>query len=234
MENKTYVELQVADGTTMYAYVSLPENSSEKSPAIIVIQEAYGVNAHMKRVTDKFASEGYIAICPELFHRTAPKGYEGDYRDFNSVMPHFSKVTVENLEADLKACYEWLTGQPETDQERIFSVGYCLGGYASFVANTTLPLRAAISYYGGRTHTLLDRVDRLSGKHLFFWGGLDKHILKEHVDAVTAALDNAGKPYVNVIFSDAEHAFNSDDRPSFNENASKEAWALTLEFLKDA
>jgi carboxymethylenebutenolidase len=230
--NNSYVTLNVADGTTMQAYTALPVNVNENTPAIIVFQEAFGVNGHIRKVTERFASEGYIAIAPELFHRTAAVGFEGNYADFASVVPHYSALTREGMQADITAAYNWLNTQ-EADKSRIFSVGYCLGGRASFLANATVPLAAAVSYYGGGTDALLDLADQLSGKHLFFWGGLDTHIPKETVDKITEALNYAGKPYANVVFSDANHAFNCDERPSFNPAASKEAWALTLEFLKN-
>jgi carboxymethylenebutenolidase len=230
--NNSYVTLNVADGTTMQAYTALPDNVNENTPAIIVFQEAFGVNGHIRKVTDRFAGEGYIAIAPELFHRTAPVGFEGDYSDFAAVMPHYSALTREGMQADITAAFNWLNTQ-EADKSRIFSVGYCLGGRASFLANATVPLAAAVSYYGGGTDGLLDLADQLSGKHLFFWGGLDTHIPKETVDKITEALTYAGKPYANVVFSDANHAFNCDERPSFNPAASKESWALTLEFLRN-
>jgi carboxymethylenebutenolidase len=226
-----YVTLQVADGSSMAAYTSLPEKSTGKLPAIIVVQEAFGVNHHMRKVTDRFAKEGFVAICPEIFHRTAPVGFEGSYSDFASVMPHYQAVTIESLELDLKATYEWLVKQDNVDPNRVFSVGYCLGGKVSFLANAVLPLKAAVSYYGGGTDTIADKAADLHGKHLFFWGGLDKHIKSENIQTVISAMESAEKDYINVKISYADHAFACDDRPSYNETATKEAWALTLAFL---
>ncbi|MCJ8208739.1 dienelactone hydrolase family protein [Mucilaginibacter sp. RS28] len=234
MENKTYVELQVPDSSAMNAYISLPETTDGKKLGIIVVQEAFGVNSHIKRVTDKFAAEGYVAIAPEFFHRTAPSGFQGDYNNFDSVAPHIQGLTNQHLADDLKAAYEWLISQDNVDPERIFCVGYCMGGRAAFIANTALPLKAAVSYYGGRMDSALDLVKNIHGKHLFFWGGLDKHIPKEQIDRVTQAMTDAGKDYVNVVFSKADHGFNSDDRSSFNAAASSEAWTLTFQFLKNA
>ncbi|OKS84980.1 dienelactone hydrolase family protein [Mucilaginibacter polytrichastri] len=230
--NNNYVTLQVADGTTMRAYTALPANVNENTPAIIVFQEAFGVNGHIRNVTDRFASEGYIAIAPELFHRTAPVGFTVGYDNFAAAMPHYAALTTESTQADIKAAYEWLNAQ-EADKSRIYSVGYCLGGRVSFLANATVPLKAAVSYYGGGTDALVDKAGELNGKHLFFWGGLDQHISKESIDKVTQAVTDAGKQFVNVVYADAEHGFNCDERPSFNEAASKESWALTLEFFEE-
>jgi len=232
MENQqtNFVQLQVADGTSMQAYTSFPGNYSANSPVIIVLQEAFGVNHHIRNIADRFAKEGFVAIAPELFHRSAPKGYEGPYNNFAEVMPHYQALTTQGLEADLKATYHWLTEQ-QLNKNRIFSVGYCLGGKVSFLANIVLPLSAGVSYYGGRTEEFAPRANELHGRHLFFWGGLDKHIHDEHIKTVTDALNAAGKEYINVKISYADHAFSCDERPAYNADATKEAWALTMAFL---
>ncbi|MBS7566393.1 dienelactone hydrolase family protein [Mucilaginibacter sp. Bleaf8] len=228
---ESYINLQVSDGTTMAAYVAYPQERNEQTPAILVLQEAFGVNSHIRNVADRFAREGYVAIAPELFHRTAPQGFTGSYSDFPAVMPHMQALTNEGMSADLQAAYNWLV-QQDINKDAIYSVGYCLGGRVSFLANGVLPLKAAVSYYGGRTEQLADQAVNLHGPHLFFWGGLDKHIPDESINTVIKAVKDAGKEYVNVKISYADHGFNCDERDSFNEKASRQAWALTLEFLR--
>ncbi|WP_345948400.1 dienelactone hydrolase family protein [Mucilaginibacter sp. PAMB04274] len=227
-----YVNLNIANGSGMLAYTAKPYTTSAGTPAIIVLQEAFGVNGHIRKVTERFAQEGYIAIAPELFHRTAPEKFEGSYDNFPAVMPHMQALTPEGLTADLQAAYQWLTQQP-IDQDKIYSVGYCLGGRVSFLANAILPLKAGVSYYGGGVDQLADKAPDLHGRHLFFWGGKDQHIKPENIQNIIQAVENAGKDYVNVKFSYADHGFNCDERASYNEAASKEAWALTLAFLKN-
>jgi carboxymethylenebutenolidase len=108
-----------------------------------------------------------------------------------------------------------------------------MGGRVSFLANALLPLRAAASYYGGGiAPALLDRAPSLHAPMLFFWGELDQHIPPEQRSAITSALKAAGKRYVNVEFSHAGHGFNCDERSSFEPRASREAWAMVLEFFK--
>lgn len=233
-KERNYVNLQITDGSSMAAYSAFPENKTGNLPGIIVLQEAYGVNNHIKNITDRFAKEGYIAISPELFHRTAPRGFEGNYADFNSVTPHTKALTSQGLEADLRASYQWLIEQENVDKQKIFALGYCMGGRVSFLANAILPIKAAISYYGGGTDTIADRAADLHGKHLFFWGGLDKHIKSENIHIVLKAIEAAGKEFINVKISYADHGFNCDERPAYNEAASKEAWALTLAFLANS
>jgi carboxymethylenebutenolidase len=233
-DTSNYVTLQVADGSSMAAYISLPENNTGGLPAIILIQEAFGVNHHIRSVADRYAAEGYVVIAPEIFHRTAPVGFEGDYNDFAAVMPHYSAITNKGLEADLKISYQWLIEQANVDNDKIFSIGYCLGGRVSFLANATLPLKAGVSYYGGSVDQLANKAVDLHAKHLFFWGGLDKHIKDENISTIISAVEAAGKAYINVKISYADHGFNCDVRPSYNQAAAKEAWALTLAFLKNS
>ena len=224
------VELSVSDGTRMSAYVAKPRDHDAYA-GIIVLQEAFGVNSHIRNVTDRLAREGYIAIAPELYHRTAP-GFEGDYGDFAAVSPHMKAMTIPGAEADLRAAYGWLESQKSI--KKIFSVGFCMGGRMSYLANSILPLSKAVSFYGGGiAPDLLDRAPNLHGRMLFFWGGLDKHITAEKRRAVADALTAAGKQFVNVEFSNADHGFFCDERAAYQPQAAKEAWALMQEFLKD-
>ncbi len=225
------VRLTVADGTTMGAYVARPAGAA-RHPGLLVLQEAFGVNAHIRSVTERLARQGYVALAPELFHRTAPR-FEGDYNRFDSVMPHVRAMTAEGAEADLRAAFDWLQSQKFVRKEDISSIGFCMGGRISFLANTALPLRAAVSFYGGGiAPSLLDRAARLHARMLFFWGELDQHIRAEERSAVIAALKANRKQYVNVEFSDAGHGFFCDARPSFQPVAARESWALMLQFLR--
>ena len=228
------VTLTVGDNTRMQAYVGRPAGQGP-FPGLIVFPEAFGVNHHIRSVVDRFAAQGYLAISPELFHRTAPAGYTCAYADFvTEAMKHLSVVTAEGLEHDARAAWDWLQAQPDLRQGAVACVGYCLGGRASFVANSILPFHAAISYYGGGiAQGLLNRAPAQNAPLLLFWGGLDKHILPEHVAQVTQALRQAGKPHINVEVSYADHGFFCDERATYHPQAAQEAWALTLAFLRE-
>src|SRR5579862_9626893 len=104
------ITLEVADGTSMDAYVARPAEEG-KFPGMLVFQEAFGVNAHIRDITERFAREGYVAIAPEMFHRTAP-GFESGYDNFPAVMPHLQALTEEGMGADIRAAYGWLQKQP--------------------------------------------------------------------------------------------------------------------------
>jgi carboxymethylenebutenolidase len=227
------VALAVADGTTMEAFVARPAEAG-KYPGMLVLQEAFGVNGHIRDVTQRVAGEGYVAIAPELFHRTAPAGFEVGYDNFAAVAPHIQAVTEAGATSDIRAAYDWLQKHPQVMPDRIGSVGFCMGGRISFLACATVPLRAAVSFYGARiAPALLPQAANLHGPVLFFWGGLDKHIGQDQIRAVVEACSRAGKAYINVEISDADHGFFCDARSSYNPAAAKEAWSLTRSFLED-
>lgn len=229
---KEKIELKVADAPAMSAYVARLEGKGPH-PGLIVFQEAFGVNAHIRDVTERFAREGYVAIAPELFHRTAPPGFEASYGDFPAIRPHFDAITPGALEADIRAAYDWLGSNAQVNAGDISCVGFCMGGRAAFLANSVLPVRKAISFYGGGiAQGLLDRAGKLRAPMLLFWGGLDKHITAEHRRAVSDALTAVQKDFVNVEFAQADHGFFCDARSSYNSTAARQAWALTLEFLR--
>ena len=119
------------------------------------------------------------------------------------------------------------------------STGYCVGGRVSFLANTLLPLSASVSYYGGGIApsegspfpSLLEKAVDLHAPMLLFWGGKDGHLGPDVIQSVDTALRTAKKNYTQVVFSEADHGFFCDARASYNPEAARQAWALTLEFL---
>lgn len=227
------VTIRVADGSDMSAYVARPSGSGP-FPAMLVFQEALGVNAQIRGVTDRYAALGFVAIAPELFHRFAP-GFETQTFDRDAFMPLIHKLTTDGMVADVAATFHWAAAQPDIRVDKIAAVGYCMGGRAVYLANSEVPLAAAISYYGGGiAPDLLDRAPRLHGPHLFFWGGLDTGIPPERRRAVADAVRDAGKRFVDVEFSDAQHGFFNVEIERGNPRAARESWALGRAFLENA
>src|SRR5256885_17134301 len=100
-----WVELAVDDGTSMRAYVAKPQGAPARG--LLVFQEAFGVNAHIRDLAERFAAQGFLAIAPELFHRTAP-GFDCAYSEFAKAMPQLEAVTEQGLDADARAAHAWL------------------------------------------------------------------------------------------------------------------------------
>ncbi|HZP32360.1 MAG TPA: dienelactone hydrolase family protein [Candidatus Acidoferrales bacterium] len=236
MEIKSeFVTTKVSDGTSMRLYVARPSGAAPQR-GLLVMQEAFGVNAHIRDIAERFAREGFLAVAPELFHRSGT-GFEGRYDDFPSAMVHLKELRDANLEADFRAAYDWLRANGVAAGSPVAAVGYCMGGRAAVLASLTLPLECAVSFYGGgiapnpMNPGLLGRIKDLKNPVLLFWGGKDQHITLEQRRAVADALTAAGKSYVNVEFSEADHGFFCDARASYNPVAASQAWPLTLAFL---
>src|ERR1041384_7524382 len=127
------VTMPVADGTSMGGYLAAPAAPGPRA-ALLVIQEIFGVNAHMRDVTDRFARAGYLALAPEIFHRFAP-GYQGGYDDIPASIALTTKLTPDGVTADLTAAHAWLAARSDVRPGRIGATGYCLGGAPAVGAN---------------------------------------------------------------------------------------------------
>ncbi|HET9830114.1 MAG TPA: dienelactone hydrolase family protein [Vicinamibacterales bacterium] len=226
MSSSSWIELAAGDGTSLRAYVARPAGQATRG--LLLFQEAFGVNAHIRDVAERFAAQGFLTIAPELFHRTA-SGFDCAYTDFAKAMPHLEAITEAGLDADASAAHRWL--EQEGVGGNTASAGYCLGGRVSFVANSGLALKGAVSFYGGRIPTVIHRAPKLSGPMLFFWGGHDHHIPEEQRRAVIDGVRQANKTFVDVVFSNADHGFFCDARASFHAPSAAQAWGLTLTFL---
>jgi len=236
MEIKSeFVTTKVSDGTSMRLYVARPAGAAA-ARGLLVMQEAFGINVHIRDITERFAREGFLAVAPELFHRTGA-GFEGRYDDFGSARAHVQELRDPNLEADFRAAYDWLRANGASAGSPIAAVGFCMGGRAAVLAAITLPLECAVSFYGGgiapnpMNPGFLNRIKDLKAPVLLFWGGLDQHITPDMRNAAVDALRTASKSYVNVEFSEADHGFFCDARPSYNPVSAAQAWPLTLAFL---
>ena len=228
---ESVVQLQAGDGSQMAAFTAVPVGTPKAG--MVVFQEAFGVNRHIQNIVRRLAGEGYAAIAPELFHRTAPAGSEWAYDDLAATTPHREALTTETLVADARAAYDWLQREGLSKRARVGCVGFCMGGRASFEANARLPLSAAVSFYGTRiltqaAHLAVDQ----KGPLLLIWGGKDKTTPPEKVKELTDALRAAGKDFINAEFSEAGHGFNCDERADYHPASAATAWAMTLAFLQ--
>jgi carboxymethylenebutenolidase len=224
-----WISLQAGDGTALRAWAARPEGEAPRL-GLLVMQEIFGVNAHMRSITERWAAEGFLALCPELYHRHA-SGYDAPYDQLGSAREEAARLTPEGLKADLEACADWLR---QEGAERVACIGYCMGGRMAYMANALLPLDRAVSCYGGMIHQQLERVKDLSGPHLFLWGGLDTAITWEQRPLVEQTLQASGKPYRSLVFGEAKHGFFCDARPEhFHAGCAAEGWRIAADFLRD-
>jgi len=214
-----FTTLMARDGHEFNAWLAAP--AGKPRGAVVVIQEIFGVNAHIRAVTDSFASEGYVAIAPALFDRVR-KGIELDYSP-DSVKEGFGYVqqlqpaqTLLDLAASIAVVRH---------AGRVAVVGFCWGGKLAYVSGCELPIACGVAYYGGGIAQELSKTPRCP--MLYHFGANDSHIPLSDVDKIRAA-DSRGTFY---IYAGAEHGFNCNMRGSFNAESAKLARQRTLAFL---
>ena len=208
------IELAVADGARMVAHVGeRPPKSVADPPGVIVLQDAYGWTGFLADVTERFAAAGFVAVAPELYHRSG-HGITLAYDDEAIVARAETRpaTTPAGLIADGTAAYAWL--RTEVGHERIAAFGFCMGGRTAYLMNAHLPLRAAVSFYGGAiAPQLLNYAAQQHGTLLMFWAGRDHHIDAAEHRATSDGLTAAGADHEQVVFSEAQHGFFCTARP---------------------
>ena len=213
------IKLTTEDGVTIDAYRAEPAGKPKGS--IVVLQEIFGVNAHIRRVADGFAAEGYLAIAPALFDRAKPgveMGYGPD--DIEAGAGLVGRIAPAKTMMDVAAAVKAAAAGG-----KVGVVGYCWGGSLAFAAASSLDgVAAAVGYYGGNIAKMLDQRPKVP--LILHFGDLDTHIPMSDVAAIRAAL-----PEVPVYTYHAGHGFNCDARGSYDKQSAAEALDRTLAFL---
>ncbi|HEY8215882.1 MAG TPA: dienelactone hydrolase family protein [Acidimicrobiia bacterium] len=229
------LKLDTADGP-MACFEAAPDGDARG--AVIVVQEAFGVNEHIRDVTRRFAAAGHHAIAPALFHRAG--GGTADYGDFAAVMPLFEGVSDEGILMDVDAGREHLHGAGFADAA-IGIVGFCFGGRVTFLASARRALGAGVGFYGGGIASkgllpfdaLIGEAATLRTPWLGLFGDEDASIPVGDVEALREALKAAPVPAEIVRYPGAQHGFHCDARPdNYHAEASSDAWARTLAWLE--
>lgn len=205
-----------------------------KAPGLLVIQEAFGVNDHIRDVCLRFARLGYAVVSPDLYWRDG-RWLRLGYDDFASARPLMARLTEEAVLADLETALDFLAAQPEVDAERLGAVGYCMGGRLTWLLASRRPgrLRVAAVYYGGGiVPGLLPEsgpagLPREMPPLIGFFGGRDRSIPEAHVRRIDQVLEEAGVAHAIYFYPEAEHGFFCDQRPSFSARAAEDAWYRT-------
>ncbi|MCW5668613.1 MAG: dienelactone hydrolase family protein [Hydrogenophaga sp.] len=218
------IELTSADGFTFPAYVAQP--SAKAKGGLVLLQEIFGVNSHIRAVADGYAADGYFVVAPATFHRVKP-GVELGYTEADMKAGMELKAAVEGLPApgvmpDIQAAIDHAA-----QAGKVGIVGYCWGGLLTWRAACALKgLAAAAPYYGGGMTVGEDAQRRPTVPVMVHFGAQDHWIPLESVEAFKKA-----QPGVTVHVYDANHGFNCDQRGSYNEAAAKLARERTLAFF---
>jgi carboxymethylenebutenolidase len=212
--------IMARDGHEFRAYLSAP--AGKPRGAIVVIQEIFGVNSHIRAVTDSYAAEGYTAIAPSLFDRVR-RGVELTYQpqDMQEGFGYVKQLKPEDTMKDVAAAMAVVK-----HSGRLGMVGFCWGGKVTYVAACELQLACAVAYYGGSIAQSLDRKPKCPV--MYHFGERDKHIPAEDVAKIKAA-----HPEGIFHLYPADHGFNCDQRGSYDAPSAALARKRTLEFFAE-
>lgn len=226
--NSRWVNIGSPDTDAFKGYLSLPPTGS--GPGILLIQEIFGVNAHIRGVADQYALDGYTVLAPDLFWRLEPRvelGYDGADRE--KAMALMQKVDADVTLGDLAAAIGTLRGLLECSG-KVVALGYCLGGRLAYGCAADPGVDAAVCYYGARINNQLDRAGRIRCPLLFHFGEEDHAIPLEAVDAIRQTFGGRADVAIHT-YPNAGHGFNCWARSAYHQPSAALAHGRTLEFL---
>ncbi|MDT0305898.1 dienelactone hydrolase family protein [Streptomyces sp. DSM 44917] len=227
-----WLTVPTADGP-MRVYAARPAEGADR--AVVVLQEAFGVNEHIQDIARRFAARGYLALAPDLFHRNGVGTLA--YEQHAEAMPLIGAIGPEAIATDVSAVLDHLRTEESIAPGRTALTGFCFGGRAAFTAATALPgLAATVVFYGpgiaAGPHAVLERAASLDAPLLLHVGEADPTIPSEQVAAIDAALKEAGATFESHVYAGAGHAFACDARPHmYRAEAAATAWERTWDFL---
>lgn len=221
-----WISMKGADAA-FQGYLALPP--AGKGPGIVLFQEIFGVNSHIRGVAEQYALDGFVVLAPDMFWRQQQKvelGYEGD--DRNRGIEMMKKLTPADLEADVKAAVATLRALPQTQGQRAGAVGYCLGGRLAYFSCAHTDVDAGVAYYGGGIHDNLALAERIKAPMQFHYAQNDAGIPLDAVEKVRTTLGQRAEVF---IYPGATHGFNCWDRASYDPQSAALAHGRTLTFF---
>lgn len=231
------VKFPVADGQCP-AYVVHPK-AAGKHPCILLVSEIFGLHEHIRDLARRLGKAGYAVIAPDYFQRF---GDPSKLSTIDEIRPIVAKETLPLQLGDSDSAIAWISKQSFADGARVGVTGFCWGGKVTWMMAThSPPVKAGVAWYGGLKRPAsatdnapypLDMIGAIKAPVLGLYGALDKGIKVEDVRLMQQKLKDARKDCEIVIYEDADHGFNADYRPSYNEKAAKDAWARMLAWFK--
>jgi carboxymethylenebutenolidase len=214
-----FTTIMARDGHEFRAWLAAPPGAARG--AVVIVQEIFGVNSHIRAVTDGYAAEGYVAIAPSLFDRVR-KGIELGYTqpEVQEGFGYAQQLKPEQTLQDLGAALAVVK-----HAGRVGMVGYCWGGKLTYMAACDLPIACGVAYYGGSTTQCLDKKPKCP--MMYHFGAEDTHIPMSDVEKIKAANPQG----IFHIYQGAGHGFNCDQRASYNPQAAALALARSVAFF---
>ena len=220
--------IQVEAAEPYDAYLALPPAGS--GPGLVLFQEIFGVNAHIRAVAEQYALAGFVVLAPDLFWRQQRRvelGYEGE--DMQRALAFTKSIDRDALLRDIGSSVAALRARPEVGSHKVGAIGYCMGGRLAYLAAATTDIDAAVPYYGGGIHDNLERAASIRCPVQFHHAGVDNNIPPEAVEKVRAAM--AGKSAEFHVYASAHHGFNCWARASYHAPSAALAHGRALQFL---
>jgi carboxymethylenebutenolidase len=222
------------DGKTMGGYLARPTDNATR-PGVLVFMEIFGVNSHIREVTERVAREGYIALAPDFFHRTGP-GVEYGYDETGMAggIKLLTQLKADEIAADARAALSFLKRQNFVKGDRLGAMGFCVGGHVTYLTACETEIKAAASFYGGGIAgekgfggqpSTIGRTSKITGKILCLFGAKDAHIPLTQVDAIRAELEKQKRRHEVIVYPNADHGFFCDQRASYDKASAEDAWA---------
>ena len=236
------VAIPLEGGGTMAGYLVRPAEGGPH-PAVIVYMEIFGINSHIRDVTERVAREGYVALAPDYFHRTGA-GMELGYDDAGLAegMKHLGQLQADQMISDARAAIAYLRGRDDTTH-KVGATGFCIGGHMTYLTACACDLDAAASYYGGGiaapqgpggAPSTLSRTSGIRCPIHCYFGAQDGMIPLDQVEAIRSALQDAGVEHEIVVYEGADHGFHCDQRATYHEPSARDAWSRTLALFRRA
>ncbi|MCQ8832168.1 dienelactone hydrolase family protein [Streptomyces malaysiensis] len=227
-----WTTVSTADGP-MRVYVARPDRPADR--AVIVLQEAFGVNDHIQDIASRYAAHGFLALAPDLFHRNGVGILA--YEQHAEAMPLIGAIGPDEIVSDIEAVLTHLRAEEGVPASRTAINGFCFGGRAAFTAATAISgFGATVVFYGpgiaAGPHAVVDRAVNIDAPMLLHVGSADPTIPDEQVAAIEGALTAAGVEFESYVYEGAGHAFACDARPHmYVEDSARTAWQRTHAFL---
>lgn len=226
-----WIQIPSSEGPSIDAYLALPPNG--EGPGLVLWQEIFGVNPHIRAVAEQYAQAGFVVLAPDAFWRQQRRvelGYAGAERD--QALALMKAYAPAQQEADVQAATAALRARPEVQGRKVGAIGYCMGGRMAYLSAALAGVDAAVSYYGGGIQTRLELAPRVQAPVLFHYAGQDAAIPPEAVAQVQQAM--AGKAATFHRYAQAQHGFNCWDRAAYEPASAALALGRTLTFLAEA
>ncbi len=222
-EEGAIIEYGSAEGQPLTGYLARPA-SDQPAPAVVVIQEWWGLNEHIKDVTRRFAREGFVALAPDLYHGVV-------VTEPNEARKLVMELDMEAAVAEIRQAVAFLLEQPYVAGPRAGIVGFCMGGrLVLMTARVEEKLGAAVPFYGSPLKP--EEAAEVKAPVLGLYGANDQGIPVDAVRAMEEALTQAGIENEFHIYEGAGHAFFNDTGASYNLEAAQDAWMRTLDWLR--